>query len=792
MVTDEERDYMYLAYGLDPRMRINVGIRRRLAPLMENNRRRIELLNSILLSFPGTPILYYGDEIGMGDNIYLGDRHGVRTPMQWSADRNAGFSRATPARLYSPVIMDPVYGYEAVNVEAQQGDPSSLLHWTKHMIALRKLFKVFGRGSIEFLSPANRKILAYIRSYDGEQVLCVANLSRFAQPFDLDLSTQAGKMPVEMLGYVEFPRIGKSAYPLTLGPYGYLWFELHGEGKPAEAPAAPPEEFVLGIQGPEPFKALLEPASRALLESRVFPDYLARQRWFGGESRSIRSCRLVDVLQLSASSRAGVVEVDCGGGEPTFCFIPLAIASGPAAEDLRMSQPGAVLCLLRLNNEPGILYDAVAREEACRELLRIAVKGQQRGGEHGTLRGKPGEGLQEIEEPEGGWPVTYPGVEGGHTHVVYGDQLLLKLFRQLIAGPQPDCEITRYLTEHARFSGVPAFAGVLEYLSPDGEAATIGMLQRLVPHQGDGWRWMQEELGRYYERAVTLEVPTAPPPDPLDFNEEPLAASLDELLGISDDAAAALGRRTAEMHLALARPTDDPAFTPERMTAEDLAGLADRIRRDAAKVFSALKAAIPRLPDDVVEQASRVLSYRGRVWTRLERLRHVAPGMVRTRIHGDYHLAQVLRVGHEFMVMGFDGQPGRSLEERRAKQSPLRDVSGMLRSFGYASQVALMGHVARRPADLVRLLPWAEVWERSVSGMFLQAYRKAAADAPFVPAGRQDLRHLMEVYLLDMALHELRFELENRPAWVRIPLLGLLALEGDEEGGRLSGSSEGL
>jgi maltose alpha-D-glucosyltransferase/alpha-amylase len=227
MVTDEERDYMYLAYSADPRMRVNVGIRRRLAPLMDNNRRRIELLNSLLFSFPGTPILYYGDEIGMGDNIYLGDRNGVRTPMQWNADRNAGFSRVTPARLFNPVIMDPIYGYATVNVEAQQTDPSSLLSWMRNMIALRKIFRVFGRGSIEFLNPENKKILAYLRRMENEEILCVANLSRFPQPVALDLAQFDGMKPIEMMGYVEFPAIGKQPYPLNLGAYDFLWFELH-------------------------------------------------------------------------------------------------------------------------------------------------------------------------------------------------------------------------------------------------------------------------------------------------------------------------------------------------------------------------------------------------------------------------------------------------------------------------------------------------------------------------------------------------------------------------------------
>jgi maltose alpha-D-glucosyltransferase/alpha-amylase len=241
MVTDDERDYMYLAYGGEPRMRLNLGIRRRLAPLLDNNPRRIELMNSLLFSFPGTPIIYYGDEIGMGDNIYLGDRNGVRTPMQWTTDRNAGFSRANPARLYSPVIMDPVYGYESVNVEAQESDSSSMLHWMRNMIALRKLYRVFGRGSLEFLSPRNRKILAYLRRDEADQVLCVANLSRFSQPVELDLSALAGMVPVEMLGYTEFPRIGTEPYRLSLSPYAFFWFELQPAAAASVEETAKPE-----------------------------------------------------------------------------------------------------------------------------------------------------------------------------------------------------------------------------------------------------------------------------------------------------------------------------------------------------------------------------------------------------------------------------------------------------------------------------------------------------------------------------------------------------------------------
>ena len=271
----------------DPRMRINVGIRRRLAPLVDNNRRRIELLNTLLFSFPGTPIVYYGDEIGMGDNIYLGDRNGVRTPMQWNSRSQRGFSRCVPARLYCPVVMDPVWGYEAINVEAQQSDPSSLLSWMRNMIALRKLFQVFGRGSLSFLNPANRKILAYIREFQNERVLCVANLSRFAQPVELDLAAYVSMVPVEMLGYVEFPKIRSTPYPLTLGPYGFLWLEL--QPSPERAPSLDEEgEPVIAMSSVTDWMSVLEGKGRRELEETVLRGYLGRQRWFGAKSRPVR------------------------------------------------------------------------------------------------------------------------------------------------------------------------------------------------------------------------------------------------------------------------------------------------------------------------------------------------------------------------------------------------------------------------------------------------------------------------------------------------------------------------
>ncbi|HET9275485.1 MAG TPA: maltose alpha-D-glucosyltransferase, partial [Gemmatimonadales bacterium] len=485
MVTEEERDYMYLAFSADPRMRVNVGIRRRLAPLLENNRSRIELLTSILFSFPGTPIIYYGDEIGMGDNIYLGDRNGVRTPMQWTGDRNAGFSRATPARLYSPVIMDPLYGYESVNVETQQADPSSLLNWTKHMIALRKLFQVFGRGTLELLEPANRKILAYLRTYGEEQVLCVANLSRFAQPVELDLAALAGMTPVEMRGYVEFPRIGRQPYPLTLSPYGFLWFELHRE--PAVVAAAEREAApALELPAEGDWTALFRGGARHSLEGQSLPAFLPAQPWLGLANRQVTACRVEDAIPLARHAGLAIVGVDFSDGTTETFAVPLALAFGADADRIRASHPGAVVGpVLRGGEETGILCDGALSDDACRALLALVQGGEERKGIHGVLAGSPGRILGRVEALPADAGIVRLGGERANTSIVFGEWFIAKLYRRVEAGIRPDHEMVLHLTEHCRFGGVPPFAGSLEYRTAGGAAATVVLFQRFVPNQGD-------------------------------------------------------------------------------------------------------------------------------------------------------------------------------------------------------------------------------------------------------------------------------------------------------------------
>ena len=780
MVTDDERDYMYLAYSADPRMRINLGIRRRLAPLVDNNRRRIELLNSLLLSFPGTPVLYYGDELGMGDNIYLGDRNSVRTPMQWNADRNAGFSTATPGRLYSPVIMDPVWGYEAINVEAQLSDTSSLLHWMRNMIALRKLFRVFGRGTIEFLDPANRKVLAYLRSFEGEQVLCVANLSRFAQPVDLDLSKLEGMIPVEMLGYVEFPPVGHQPYRLTLAPYSFLWLELQRKAESAEASLTfeeqAPFDATAGLE------SLIEGTSRVQLETEDLPEYLPKQRWFAGKSHLIEATKIVDAAILEAPHSAlALLEVKLDNGLSDMYQLPLAMTFAEVGDELRRAAPNAGIAAIASNGVGGLLHDAVFDEKSCAALFSLIQNARKLEAHHGHIRGVPGAAFQDVlGSAETPLQVRRGSAEQSNTSILFGDRFILKLFRRLEPGVNPDCEIGRYLTEKTSFNGIPPFAGLIEYVpTAAAEPTILAMLQGLVANEGDGWKWTVEELDRYYETCAAVAFPeniSSELGNPLDLSERPTSQLAREHVGIYLDSAAILGRRTAELHLALASPTSNPAFVPEPLTADDFQAQFAETRRQAGSVFDVLKERVSALPDEVVEIAASVLSRRRRILDYTGTLKFDDLRTQRIRIHGDYHLGQVLRVKSDFVILDFEGEPARSLEYRRSKQCPLKDVAGMLRSFSYAAYGTLINYTARHPEDLARLEPWAQLWERFVAAEFLRAYRDCANGADFLPANSADFRKLLDVFLLEKALYEILYELNSRPGWVRIPMLGMMSL----------------
>lgn len=785
MVTKDERDYMYLAYSADSRMRINLGIRRRLATLMDNNRRRIELLNSLLFSFPGTPVLYYGDEIGMGDNIYLGDRNGVRTPMQWSSDRNAGFSRATPARLYSPVIMDPIQGYEAVNVEAQHGNPSSLLSWMRNMIALRKLFRVFGRGTLEFLDPSNRKVLAYLRRYEDQQVLCVANLSRFAQPVDLDLPGLEGATPVEMLGYVDFPPIGKQPYRLTLSPYGFLWFELHGQPARGESDVS---QLAASPLVADSWESLLEGAGRYPAESLVFPEYLSKQGWFGGKARRIHSTRIADWMRIPECDGAIVLlEIEYETGEPDTYVLPLLLITGKDAELLRESVPGAILSPATINDRPGLLIDATVDERTCAALLSFIERAAQAPAHSGFIRGVRGANFEAIHgSATTSLTVRRGATEQSNTIVFYGERLVLKLFRRNQGGPNPDCEIGQYLTEKARFDGVPPFAGSIEYVPAEGEPAMVAMLQGHVGNQGSAWTLTLEELARYYENCAAVALPTKGGmrlSGLMDLAEIKPSQAARDLAGLALDSAAKLGRRTAELHQALAYGAADPEFTPEPLTTSDAQELLAGFRQGALRVLDLLKDKLAGLPDEVIDLAGLVLGRRRPI---LESFRLSAEERIfgqRMRIHGDYHLGQLLQVKTDYVILDFEGESDLSIADRREKTSPLKDVAGMLGSLGYAAYRGLTRYTGRRPEDWESLEPYARLWERSMGAEFLRSYRNTSLGAPFLPAVDADFGKLLNCYRLEKTLSELEHELNSRRAEVRIPLIAVLSLPMEAGGG---------
>jgi maltose alpha-D-glucosyltransferase/alpha-amylase len=788
---------MYLAYSADPRMRINVGIRRRLAPLLDNNRHRIELLNSLLFSFPGTPIMYYGDEIGMGDNIYLGDRNGVRTPMQWTSDRNAGFSRAVPAKLYAPVIMDPIWGYQAVNVEAQLSDQSSLLHWTRNMIALRKLFQVFGRGTLEFLNPENRKVLAYIRRYDREDgsapeiVLCVANLSRFAQPVSLDLTQFNGMVPVEMLGYVPFPSITAQPYPLTLSPYSFLWLELQAAAEAPEPVAIQDGERTLELLSPT-LDGLLTGTGLELLQ-QILPTYLPHQRWFGAKSRTIKTVCVLDWVQLPNINAALVfLELtyeNAADGEPKDIYqLPLTISTGEEVENIRTAAPGSIIATLTTPTGPAILHDAVAREDLRQSLLSLIEDNSEVSAHSGTLQSQRSSAFAEARGT-GPLPARTGSAEQSNTSILYDSKLIMKLFRRLQPGENPDTEIGRFLTETAHFARIAPFLGDIRLTAENSEPITVAMLQGLIENEGDGWQWTLDELSRYYESVATSPAPHDPGKQPsfLDSLEKETETEAHKIAhehaGLYLDAAALLGRRTAEMHLALATQTDNPAFIAEPFAPSDLEADATRIDAQIVRTLDALKRGMSQLTDDAtVDSAALLLSRRIDLFARANVITASAPGDSgqRIRIHGDYHLGQVLRSRSDYVILDFEGEPARSLAERRAKQSPLKDVAGMLRSFSYAAYAGLNAFTQRRPpnneADARNLEAWARLWQNTVSTEFLHAYRQSISANPHLIPQPPQAHILLNAYLLEKALYELLYELNNRPAWVRIPLAGILAL----------------
>jgi maltose alpha-D-glucosyltransferase/alpha-amylase len=822
MVTDEERDYMYRAYARDQAMRINLGIRRRLAPLLGNDRRNMELMNVLLCSLPGTPVLYYGDEIGMGDNVFLGDRNGVRTPMQWSSDRNAGFSRANPQRLILPVIIDPEYHFEAINVEAQQNNPNSLLWWTKRLIALRKRFAAFGRGTIEFLSPDNHKVLAFIRRYGEEVILVVANLSRFVQFVELDLSRLRGRVPIELFGGNALPPIRELPYLLTLGGHAFYWFSLEqplGADETSRVEGyKPPSIEVTG-----PWERVLEGAASLELPE-VLAGYLASRPWFVAQGHAadragkaeppptlkapaeddlqpddLTILEAIPVGEPPASTYLVIAGVGIDSGDADRYVLPIAFETEERAAAIRARSPQAIMAELHVKTNEGsiqgILIDPLADSEASRALLEALITRSRLRGLAGEVVAKsiavtrsPSREDLQIE------PRSLRVGQPSGAVVLWGEPFFLKLSRRFDEGTSTDLEVGRFLVERSAGPSVAPLSGFVEYRPDRGEPTTLAVFRRFTANEGDAFSRAVEEVGLTFLRVLTQrrdEVPLAAPDRSLlALSAEEPPAAVRELCSTWLDHADLLGQRTAELHLGLAGdtraviivdpsrgevspPSMPPAFAPEPYTPFDQRSTYQSMRNQTGKVLRSLGLKLRSLSPAAVLDAESVLGHEAQVMKRFGALLGRRLTAQRTRYHGDYHLGNVLFTGKDFVIVDFEGDKRKTLPNRRQKGTVIRDLASMIRSFHYATMTALLDENRVRKEDRGALDPWAHLFYAWVSAAFLRGYFRVAAGAPFLPKEPRETEILLDAFLLKKAFNELGTELDAPSERVLIPLRGL-------------------
>ena len=757
MVTDSERDYLWQTYATDRRARINLGIRRRLAPLLERDRRRIELMNCLLLSMPGTPVIYYGDEIGMGDNIRLGDRDGVRTPMQWSPDRNGGFSRADFNALALPTIMDPLYGYETVNVEAQSRDPYSLLHWMRRMLVVRRAHAAFGRGRLRFLYPKNRKVLAYLREDDNQTLLCVANVSRTPQAVELELSEFAGRVPIELSGASLFPPIGQLPYLLTLPPFGFYWFILAQESEAPSWHTPAPEplpDYVTLVVLREGLAAALGQSANTLLERDVLPTYLAKRRWFSAKDQKISSARIAYTASIPDGDRELLMsetetQID---GVTNRWLLPLSMqwddeTAGPLPGQLAVAR-------VRRGRRVGLLTDAFAISSFATTIANAMAEGKEIDSPEGKIIFSATEAGREILQAKPDATVSWLSAEQSNSSLTISDMAILKLFRRVSAGQHPEAEMSRYLTQQG-FANTPAMLGEMVRIDDQGERHSLAVAQAFVRNQGDAWTWTLNQ----FKRAV----------DDLAMNEASTEARADH---VEDYHAivASIGRQLATMHVLLARETDNEAFAPRVSTAEDIESWITHAHALVNKAYDC----IARLPkgdnesDDAA--AAELVAHKEELMSAMERLARSGEGTLITRIHGDFHLGQVLVATGDAFIIDFEGEPGRPLAERRAKMSPLQDVAGLMRSLDYAVATTLDPRTPTyAPLPEATRVKFMRRLRDASQRAFYEAYSAGVHELQ----GGLDNPDLLLFFMIEKAAYEVVYEAANRPAWISVPLHGL-------------------
>ncbi|MBX2901628.1 MAG: maltose alpha-D-glucosyltransferase [Cyclobacteriaceae bacterium] len=775
MVTEEEKDYLFKAYATDPNTKHNIGIRRRLAPLLNNDRRKIELLYTLLFSLPGTPVLYYGDEIGMGDNIYLGDRFGVRTPMQWNMNINAGFSSTNPQKLFLPIITDPMYRHESINVSTQEENPSSLLWWVRNVLAMRRRLRVFGKGDLQFIDSSNSKVLCFVRNFEKENIIVVANLSQFSQATTLNLKNFKDCDITEVFSQNRFMSVGDAGeYSITIGPYGYYWFQADVSEK-KEQGSGTNELFLIKseLSWERTFSNYNEVRS---LERKVLQPFMKKCRWFGGKARVVSKTSVHKLIPLKVEGETHyllVVEVHYVQRLPELYFLPICFVPSDGIFDRVEYTAQSVICRADIQGKVGFILDS-SYHKGFRDFLFVSMDRK--------TRVKEDEGVIEFnssvfaklnaEKVES----KILKADSSNTAFVYNDRYFFKFYRKIEKEINPDLEIVRFLSENTSFRNAPKYAGSIEFRDNDGSVIVFGLLQEKVENQGDSWVMTIDSVGRFYERVMAKakkeKLPNLINKAAIKFEDAP--ELIQEFIGRGFyERVVRLGHRTAEMHQALASDKTNAAFAPEYFTANYQRSLYSALRKLTRDRFKLLENSLDKLNDANRELAKKVLALEDRILECFSEVYQIKINAIKTRIHGDYHLGQVLFTGKDFIIIDFEGEPGFSFSERRLKKNPMKDVAGMMRSFHYAAFGKILLNENYREKDIEFLEQWAEQWQHYVSRFYLGAYLERLGM-------RSELTHedevLLRTYLIEKAIYELGYELNGRPDWVNIPLRGIYYL----------------
>jgi maltose alpha-D-glucosyltransferase/alpha-amylase len=778
MVSDEERDYMYKSFAQNPKQRINLGIRRRLAPLLDNDRKNIELMNILLFSMPGTPIVYYGDEIGMGDNYYLGDRDGVRTPMQWSADRNAGFSSAEPQRLFLPVIFNHDYHYETVNVENFEKNSTSLLWWMRRVIAKRKQYRAFSRGDIQFIDTSNSKILAFTRTYNDEKILVIINLSRYSQQAELDLSEYEGYVPTEVFSQNKFAPIGKDPYLFPMQFKNYFWFELRKQEEDEVIDTLSPDHQLV-LTSKEWNK--MQGATKNSLE-KLMRSYVHKNRWFRGKAKKIKAIDIKNTIPLSTgnlNSYIVIIETKYIEGKPEQYVIPISIKTGEIIADVKFKHPEAMIAYVEMDGHEGVMYDGSYNQEVRDIFLQLITQKGILKTLKGSIVGVPGKKMSsKVKKSELPLNSRVLLAEQSNTSILYDNRFFFKMYRSPEEGNNPELEIIKTLTENTHFRNFPTFAGALEYREPNAESSVLGILIDFVQNEGNAWEFTQSSIDRYFDRIIEDKeylLSGKPIDTTTDLVEHVGEEKMHDLLGpFFIEMIELLGKRTAEMHMALASVESKKEFKPEPFSLLYQKSLYQSFRTLIKRTLNDMKSSKQKLND---EQKALIDNIIGNESLLLSTIKHTLEKKKihtsKTRVHGDYHLGQVLFTGKDFVIIDFEGEPTRSLTARKLKYCPFKDVAGMLRSFHYAIYMGQLDNQSKIPESADLLNPWLEAWYEMVRKTFIDSYLETAGDASFIPKEEREINDLLSVYTIEKAIYEADYEFNNRPDWLHIPLNGL-------------------